>query len=36
VKNFQAQSEEYIRSKPLHAVAIAFGIGLFFGLISRR
>lgn len=36
VKNFQGQSEEYIRSKPLHAVGIAFLVGLVLGLITRR
>lgn len=36
VKNFQAQSEDYIRSNPLQAVGIALAAGILLGLISRR
>lgn len=35
-KNFQTQSEDYIRANPLQAVGIALAAGLLFGLISRR
>jgi ElaB/YqjD/DUF883 family membrane-anchored ribosome-binding protein len=30
------EGEKYVREKPLQAVASAFGIGLFLGLILRR
>lgn len=28
--------ESYIKQKPLHAVLIALGVGVLFGLFSRR
>jgi ElaB/YqjD/DUF883 family membrane-anchored ribosome-binding protein len=36
VKNFQSQTEEYIRSNPLQAVGVAFAVGFLLGLVSRR
>jgi ElaB/YqjD/DUF883 family membrane-anchored ribosome-binding protein len=35
-KNFQSQTEEYIRTNPLQSIGIAFAAGILFGLISRR
>lgn len=29
-------ADEYIRARPLRAVGLAFGLGLFLGLTSRR
>jgi len=35
-RNFQSQSEDYIRANPLQAIGIALGVGLLIGLVSRR
>jgi ElaB/YqjD/DUF883 family membrane-anchored ribosome-binding protein len=34
--DLRIEGEKYIREKPMHAVATAFGVGLFIGLILRR
>ena len=36
VRNFQGDSEQYVRENPTKAVFIALGIGFVVGLISRR
>lgn len=35
-KNFQSQSEDYIRANPLQAIGIALGVGLLIGLVSKQ
>ncbi|MCX7713338.1 MAG: hypothetical protein N2035_06710 [Chthoniobacterales bacterium] len=35
-KNFQTRTEEYIRTKPLQAVAVAFAFGVILGFLARR
>jgi len=35
-RNFQSDTEQYIRDNPLQAVGAALGIGFILGLIMRR
>jgi ElaB/YqjD/DUF883 family membrane-anchored ribosome-binding protein len=35
-KNFQTQTEDYIRANPLQSIGVAFAAGILFGLLTRR
>lgn len=35
-KNFQTQTEDYIRANPLQAVGLVFAAGVLLGLLTRR
>ena len=34
--DLRTEGEKFVREKPMHAVATAFGVGLLLGLILRR